>query len=141
MSKDANLAELKSALKRLLEGNPIRVKQTGKLTLNKINREAGLSHSHIHKFKDFVEQITPDIEAFNSAKLEQLNDEYGIETSILSDIDRLRKERDNEKRLKEKYKAERDDAVEAQKFLEETNSTLLFRLYELQQKLLEQSHK
>lgn len=57
---------LRSALHRLLDGKPERVKRFGKLSLNRINNEAGLGHSYIHKFEDFVKnEAIPAIEEFN----------------------------------------------------------------------------
>ena len=38
-------SKLKEALKRLIAGEPIRTKSTGRITLNKINKEAGLGNS------------------------------------------------------------------------------------------------
>ncbi|EDM64706.1 hypothetical protein PE36_22625, partial [Moritella sp. PE36] len=46
-------ARLRDALQRLLDGVPTKTKAAGLLTLNKVNKEAGLGHSYIHKFTDF----------------------------------------------------------------------------------------
>ncbi|HGF7478901.1 TPA: hypothetical protein AB5B17_003211 [Vibrio mimicus] len=60
--------KLKKALERLQAGKPIRTKAKGLLTLHKINNEAGLGRSYIHKFKDFVEKdAKPAIEEYNHA--------------------------------------------------------------------------
>ena len=45
-------ARLREAINRLIEGKPEKVKPSGKITLNRINNEAGLSASYIHKFPD-----------------------------------------------------------------------------------------
>ncbi|EPP2131810.1 hypothetical protein ACUNB4_004705 [Vibrio alginolyticus] len=60
--------KLEKALERLQAGKPIRTKAKGRLTLNKINNEAGLGRSYIHKFKDFIEKdADPAIEEYNGA--------------------------------------------------------------------------
>ncbi|EPH5596823.1 hypothetical protein [Vibrio alginolyticus] len=60
--------KLKKALERLQAGKPIRTKAKGLLTLHKINNEADLGRSYIHKFKDFVEKdAKPAIEEYNGA--------------------------------------------------------------------------
>ena len=57
---------LRVALQRLLDGKPERLAKVGKLSLNKINEEAGIGHSYIHKFQGFVaNEATPAIAAFN----------------------------------------------------------------------------
>lgn len=104
--------------------------------MNKINKEAGLSHSYINKFKDFVtKEAEPAIEAFNSnydPLAEQLKS--GM-TKSLSDIDKLRAKLKKEVALKEQYRKERDDSDVARKLLEKQISTLMFRVYELQDEL------
>lgn len=60
--------KFKKALERLQVGKPVRTKAKGLLTLHKINNEAGLGRSYIHKFKDFVEKdAKPAIEEYNHA--------------------------------------------------------------------------
>lgn len=124
---------LRAALQRLLDGKPERIKKGGKLSLNKINNEAGLGHSYIHKFKDFVEnEANPAIEEFNKnydPLAETLKSEM---TEDLSELDKLRAKLKKEKALKELYRNERDDAIQVNKMLEQQNSSLMFRLYELQ---------
>jgi hypothetical protein len=127
-------ARLEEALERLLSGSPIRVKPEGTLTLNKVNKEAGLSHSYVHKFKEFVERATPKIDDYNSAKKQAIEGVSFGEVE-LTEIEKLKADLKREKSLKERYRLERDDAKAAQKELEALNSTLMFRLYELQEEL------
>ena len=135
-SRELNEGRLRAALQRLLDGKPERLEKVGKLSLNKINKEAGLSHSYINKFKDFVtKEAEPAIEAFNSnydPLAEQLKS--GM-TKSLSDIDKLRAKLKKEVALKEQYRKERDDSDVARKLLEKQISTLMFRVYELQDEL------
>lgn len=135
-SKLVTEGRLRAALQRLLDGKPERIKKIGKLSLNKINNEAGLGHSYIHKFKDFVEnEANPAIEAYNSnydPLAEQLKSGT---TESLSDMDKLRTKLKKEVALKEKYRKELGDADIARKLLEKKISTLMFRIYELQDEL------
>ncbi|MEZ9796900.1 hypothetical protein AB4279_07700 [Vibrio cyclitrophicus] len=132
---EPTILRLHQALNRLLEGNPKRVKSTGRITLNKINNEAGLGRSYIHKFKAFINDIAlPAIEEYNQG-LKSLNDET-LSTSPLSIAptieDKLKAERDREKRLKNKYRKKSEELETKVKELEAINNTLMFRLYEVQ---------
>jgi len=129
------LARLRAALERLISGKPERVSHNGKLTLNRINNEAGLGHSYIHKFEDFIKyEANPAIESFNAdydpikAKLLQNKVE-------ITETDKLKNKLKKETTLKEQYRKERDDLQIINKELEAQNSSLMFRLYELQEQL------
>ncbi|OCH68730.1 hypothetical protein [Vibrio splendidus] len=137
MSRDRNLTEsmLYEALDRLLQGQPTRVKPKGKLTLNKVNNEAGLGNSYVHKFPDFVTHAKPIIDNYNNNRQKLLEEGLSVEEVVVSEIDQLKSEKLREQRLKEKYKQQRDDAITAKKDLEVINNTLMFRLYELQEEL------
>ncbi len=131
--REITKARLEDALQRLLNGCPIKVKQVGLLTLNKINQEAGLSNSYIHKFPDFVEYAKPIIDKYNKDRSKTINDSFSIEESKLTDEERLKAELNREKKLKQRYLLERNDAIKAQKELEKLNNTLMFRVFELQE--------
>mgnify|MGYP003679897130 FL=1 len=115
---------------------PERLEKVGKLSLNKINKEAGLSHSYINKFNDFVEKVAePAIAKYNEdydPLAEQLKSGT---TENLSNTDKLRAKLKKETTLKEQYRKERDDSEVARKLLEKQISTLMFRVYELQDEL------
>jgi hypothetical protein len=132
---DKNITEgrLRAALQRILDGKPIRVKQGGKLSLNKINNEAGLGHSYIHKFVDFVEnEANPKIKSYNK---NLVSEDHGdaLSQDKLTDVEKLKANLKRERALKEKYRQERDDAIAAQKHMEQSNNNLMFRIHELQQ--------
>ncbi|SHH36074.1 hypothetical protein SAMN05216361_4382 [Marisediminitalea aggregata] len=135
-SRKLTEGRLRAALQRLLDGKPERLEKVGKLSLNKINKEAGLSHSYINKFKDFVEKVAePAIAKYNEnydPLAEQLKSGT---TENLSDTDKLRGKLKKEIALKEQYRKERDDSDVARKLLEKQISTLMFRVYELQDEL------
>jgi len=137
MSRDRNITEsrLHEALNRLLQGQPKRVKFKGKLTLNKINNEAGLGNSYVHKFPDFVEYAKPIIDDYNNNFQQSLEDGFSVDEIAISEVDKLKSDKLREERLKIRYRQERDDAVKAKVELEVINNTLMFRLFELQEEL------
>lgn len=134
-SREVTQARLNAALERLLHRKPQRVKEIGKLSLNRINDEAGLGHSYIYKFKDFIRDIAnPAIKTFNE-KYDSIQFELESAPLILTEVEKLKTKLKKEKELKEKYRKERDDAIASCKELEAHNSSLMFRAFELQDEL------
>ncbi|MBO0180625.1 hypothetical protein J0682_27045, partial [Vibrio parahaemolyticus] len=90
-----------------------RTKAKGRLTLNKINNEAGLGRSYIHKFKEFVDNVAnPAIEAYNETLDTPKPSEIDkASTEDMSEIDRLKDELRKQIELKEAYRTERDEAL------------------------------
>ena len=119
------------ALKRLLSGTPTRVKVTGKLTLNKINNEAGLRHSYIYKFDSFVEYANPIIEKFNE---EPINDDIipPSNSDNLTELEKLRQELKHEKKLKNEYRLDKKDLQKRFDLLEEKYQNVVYQLFLLQ---------
>ncbi|MEK1972779.1 hypothetical protein WOB87_06690 [Vibrio parahaemolyticus] len=131
---------LVNAFQRLLDGKPLYVKPTGKLTLNRINKEAQLGNSYVHKFKEFVAYAKPVIDEFNLNRDKVMITGLDIELDVpLSQIDKLKAQLKKAEELKDKYRVERNNAIEARKQLEAENATLRFRVFDLQQELLEQN--
>lgn len=129
-------AVLVNALQRLLDGKPLKVKRSGKLTLNRINNEAGFGNSYIHKFPDFVAYAKPVIEEFNLNRDRAISAGLDIEVNApLSEIDTLKRKLKKAEELKARYRAERDNAIEARKILEHKYSELMFRAYSLEEDL------
>ncbi|SGZ08888.1 hypothetical protein [Moritella viscosa] len=130
-------ARLRDALQRLLDSVPIKTKALGLLTLNKVNKEAGLGHSYIHKFTDFIDEAKPKIAKYNAEKSALLNDNFSLtETDVeLTEAESFRVELNRVNRLKDRYRQERGDARKAKEELEALNNTLMYRLFELQEKL------
>ena len=129
--------KLHKALARLQNGKPLRTKAKGRLTLNKINNEAGLGRSYIHKFKEFVDNVAnPAIEAYNETLDTPKPSEIDkASTEDMSEIDRLKDELRKQSELKEAYRTERDEALATNDELEVLNKSLMFRVYELQKEL------
>ncbi|ENM5762123.1 hypothetical protein V9R53_001722 [Vibrio mimicus] len=132
--------KLKKALERLQAGKPVRTKAKGRLTLNKINNEAGLGRSYIHKFKDFVENVAnPAIEKYNASlddpEQSEQSEQMASGAEDMSELDKLRTELNRERELKVEYRRERDEAIAINTELETLNKSLMFRVYELQEQL------
>ncbi|MEZ9205061.1 hypothetical protein AB4151_22135 [Vibrio splendidus] len=127
---------LVNALQRLLDGKPLKVKAKGKLTLNRINNEAGLGNSYVHKFKEFVAYAKPVIEKYNLNREKAMATGLDLEVETpLNEIDALKAKFKKVEALKDKYRMERDDAIEARKILEHKYSELMFRAYDMQEEL------
>lgn len=137
MSVHKTEARFRAALERLLKGEPTRTKAAGKLTFNKINNEAGAGHSYINKplFKDFRDEIKPEIDEYNRKKYEALEGGIVLPEVNLTPEEKLKIELKREIGLKELYRQERDDARKAKSELEAMHNTLLFRIYDLQEEL------
>jgi len=134
-SRELTEARLEAALQRLLDGKPQRVKKLGKLSLNRINNEAGLGHSYIHKFREFVEEVAePAIKKFNN-EYDPANSDMEEVEEELTEIEMLKAKLKKEKELKTKYRQERNEAIVSKKELEKLNSALMFRLFDLQEEV------
>lgn len=128
---------LVNAFQRLLDGKPLHVKATGKLTLNRINNEAQLGNSYVHKFKEFVAYAKPVIDEYNLNRDKAMTIGLDIELDApLPELDRLKQQLKKANELKDKYRIQRDNAIEARKQLEAENARLRFRVFDLQQELL-----
>lgn len=131
---------LVNAFQRLLDGKPIHVKAAGKLTLNRINNEAQLGNSYVHKFKAFVAYARPVIDEYNLNRDKAMITDLDIELDVpLPKLDRLKHELKKANELKDKYRVQRNNAVEARKQLEAENARLRFRVFDLQQELLDEN--
>ena len=128
---------LVNAFQRLLDGKPLHVKATGKLTLNRINNEAQLGNSYVHKFKEFVDYAKPVIDEYNLNHDKAMTTGLDVELDVpLSVLDRLKHDLKKANDLKNKYRVQRNNAIEARKQLEAENARLRFRVFDLQQELL-----
>ncbi|WP_434938100.1 hypothetical protein ACRWQN_12665 [Shewanella sp. HL-SH8] len=135
MSRDKQITEarLHEALKRLLDGQGRHVKPKGRLTLNKVNIEAQLGNSYVHKFPDFVVHAKTLIEQFNHNRENSMMIGLDIEMGMqVSEIDKLKSELNRERTLKDKYRRERDNAIKARSLLEQSYSELVKRVVDLQ---------
>ena len=128
---------LQDALNRLLERKPLKTKADGKISIKRINDEAGLSQGAIYYYKEFISKAKIEIELY---KQNQKKADFGInEIEVLPETKRLRKERDNEKRLKDKYREEKDSIKCLSDEIVQANVTLAFRVLELENEMRRQS--
>lgn len=98
---------------KTISGKPQNVSPSGKLTFNKINNEAGLGNSYIHKFKYFIEnEANPAIESFNAnyapVKAKLLQNKQN-----LTEKEKHKASLKKEIKLKEQYRQERGRLVKS----------------------------
>lgn len=141
-SKELTEGRLREALERLLNGTPRNVKTKGKLTLNKVNNEAKLGNSYVHKFPEFVAYAKPLIDEYNQNRDKAMTKGLDVEISgvELDQVDKLKAQLKKALELKERYRLERDNAVEARQQLEHKYSELMFHAHELQEDLNNRSN-
>ena len=120
---------LEQALKRLLDGKPERTPNDGRLSLSRVNKEAGLSSGGIYYYGDFVEKVRAII---HDRKIKN-----SISDSSLGKItaDRMRVQRDKERELKERYRSQRDNIKEFCDQVVSKNAQLEFALFEALDKI------
>ena len=133
---------LQNSLSRLLKRKPERVKATGRLTLNKINREAGFGQSYIHKFKSFIDEVAnPAIERYNNDINIPNSPIQATAPNDVNIISALNVKFKREERLKNKYRKENEDLQKQVEELGSLNRSLMFRIYELQQNYSERVYE
>ncbi|MCG9707416.1 hypothetical protein L1D46_01145 [Pseudoalteromonas sp. Isolate3] len=131
---EKSIGRLNAALERLVIGKPNLVKAKGKLTLNKINNEAGFGKSYIHnkRFADWVKKTAkPAIKKFE-IEYDPLKLELESGKEELSEIEKLKSKLKKERELKTKYRNELSEAIEKEKIAKKLVNDLMFRVYELQ---------
>ncbi|SHI28788.1 hypothetical protein [Ferrimonas marina] len=124
---------LRDALQRLLDGKPERTKADGKISLSRINKEAGCSHGLIYKYPEVMTEAKEAIEQY---KAKQQRD--GVLESLSAGVDketRLRAERDKQAELKRDYREQRDSFQALADDVVKRENALLFRCHELQLEL------
>jgi hypothetical protein len=120
---ELTLQRLEAALQRLLSGQPERTPNDGEIYISRINKEAGLSDGAIYYYKAFVEKARRCVD---SLKRENTNRPISNKISL----QQIRKQRDEEKRLKEKYRAQRDEIKMFCDQVVAKNANLEFSLFE-----------
>ena len=125
---EITLKRLEAALKRLIDGKPERTPLDGKINIKRINDEAGLSSGSIYYYKSFIEKARAVIAGTKSQStmkngLKKLNTEN------------LRKQRDEEKRLKIKYRTQRDEIKAFCDQVVRKNANLEFALFEASERI------
>ncbi|WDL84051.1 hypothetical protein IU367_07695 [Aeromonas bestiarum] len=124
---------LRNALQRLLDGKPERTKADSKISLSRINNEAGCSHGLIYKYPEVISEAKVAIEQhkINQQRnniLESLSTRTNKET-------RLKAECDKQEKLKRDYRDQRDNLQVLADNAVRRENALLFRCHELQLEL------
>ena len=121
---------LNAALHRLLKGRPIRTKADGRISISRINQEAGLSQGAVYYYKEFVEAAKEAIKRHRRALL--IQDECAESVTSNGPTNSLVDTFKTERRLKKKYRDQRDDLKASMDQLVITNVSLAFRVLELE---------
>ncbi|MDR5898838.1 hypothetical protein QC823_07535 [Halomonas vilamensis] len=120
---------LEAALQRLLLGKPEKTRNDGRINISRINDEAGLSAGAIYYYKDFL------LKSRRAIEQNKINKDSDTRETKSKNLDRLRAQRDNEVRLKEKYRDQRDEIKSFCDKVIEKNANLEFTLYEALEKI------
>lgn len=123
------LIRLEQALQRLVDGAPVKTKPDGRISLKRINDEAGLSSGGIYYYSSFVER---------AKKIIQFNRQQSCDSKKEVNLARekkLRDQRDQQKRLKEKYKEQLDQIKKFSDQVIAHNAQLEFTLFEALEKI------
>ena len=123
------LIRLEQALNRLIEGAPVRTKPDGRISLKRINDEAGLSSGGIYYYSSFVELANQTIQSSKQKVID------GKHILTKRSEQKLREQRNKEKQLKERYKAQRDQIKTFSDTVIAHNAQLEFTLFEALEKI------
>ena len=127
---DITLKKLELALTRLLNGEPQKTPSDGKINISRINDEAGLSAGHIYYYRKFIESARKKIKLYEKERSErQIEHEFEAEKT---EIDKLKLKLDDALRLKNKYRQEKIEQKLINDGLVAQNTSLAFRLFELE---------
>ena len=132
-NSEITLLRLDDALKRLLSGTPERTKTDGKISIMRINEEAGLSRGNIYHYKEFIIRAKVEIELYNDSK--KKSDIIDNQEGKKNKEEKLRFQRDKEKRLKVEYHEQAKNYKQLTDQLVRENASLAFRCMELSDEL------
>lgn len=131
--KEFTVQRLKDAFERLKAGRPERTKPDGKLSIKRVNDEAGLSQGAIYYYKAYVQELRAEIGVIEAErKKRQVIDDLELNLSTEA---KLRLERDREKRLKVEYRDQAKNLKQLADKIVAENVSLAFRCKELQDEL------
>lgn len=118
------IIRLEQALERLLNGVPERTPNDGRVSLSRINQEAGLSSGGIYYYDEFVQKAKKTIHE------RKLDNAMSTVVSGKASVDKMRAQRDKERELKERYKSQRDNIKVFCDQIIAKNAQLEFSLFE-----------
>lgn len=123
------LIRLEQALVRLLNGVPERTPHDGKVSLSRINQEAGLSSGGVYYYEEFVQKAKRAIHE------RKLDNSMNTAAKGKVSVDKMRAQRDKERELKERYKSQRDSIKAFCDKIIARNAQLEFSLFEALDKI------
>lgn len=123
------LIRLEQALERLIDGKPLKTKSDGRISLKRINDEAGLSSGGIYYYSSFVKKANGIIETAKRKVVSGKRDQHKQSEQ------HLREQRDKERQLKERYRTQRDQIKSFSDQIVAHNAQLEFTLFEALEKL------
>lgn len=130
---ELTLKQLEQALQRLLDGNPKRTKKDGKINISRINDEAGLSTSNINYYPSFIKYAKDKIkDHFDKIAEKKIKEDV---QQGKTELDKLHEKLKHEKRLKKKYRDERNEQKLLNDHVVAQNVAMSFRLMELEAEL------
>ena len=138
-NSEITLLRLDDALKRLLDGTPERTKVDGKISIMRINEEAGLSRGNIYHYKEFISKAKVEIELYKDRKMK--SDIIDNQGDKKNKEEKLRFQRDKEKRLKVEYHDQAKNYKQLTDQLVRENASLAFRCMELSDELDSRNNK
>lgn len=130
MRENDTVIRLKMALNRLLQGKPELTKADGRISISRINKEAGLSQGAIYYYKEFVHEAKQTIS--NHKQNVSVQHHTEAQPNTPDPLGRLRQSVQDESRLKYKYREQRDDFKASMDELVKENVSLAFRALELE---------
>ena len=121
---------LENALDRLLAGTPEKTKADGRISIKRVNDEAGLSRGAIYYYKDFVEKAKIKIAEFKKNKVKSApdNEPAPVKISATTKIN-------HEKELKDNYREQLALEKQSTDMLLQMNITMAYRCLELEKEV------
>jgi AcrR family transcriptional regulator len=133
---EITLQRLRDALERLKNGEPTKTKRDGKISILRINDEAGLSRGAIYHYTEFIEEAKAEIAFHEQRRLE--NKDRDILESFKEEssrIDQIKHAKQNETRLKNTYREQRDNLKAISDEIVKRDVSWAYRCLELQMEL------
>lgn len=130
---ELTLLKLERALQRLLDGVPKRTKNDGKINISRINNEAGLKVSNINYYPNFINEAKTKISNhYDEVEEKKIKDSVKQDKS---EVQILKEKLAHERKLKKKYRDERNEQKLLNDDVVKQNVSMSFRLMELETEL------
>ena len=121
---------LQNALDRLLAGTPERTKADGRISIKRINDEAGLSRGAIYYYKEFVEMAKVKIAEYQAQKEKSASATEPAPAKISTTA-----KINHEKKLKDNYREQLALEKQANDLILQMNVRMAYRCLELEKEV------